>query len=217
MEFIKSWKFMAIIIGLLTVICGSLVVYGVTTHTEPGLMETTPGFSAQDTPIAVWVMAYHPDGPDGFDVQPEDVPMASPEDQAHALQAVEQAVGVINGRLGFTALDVVHDHRDLAMPMIGVEVGVPSERSPGDGVIVDAGGAAMFHAGGRECFVETVNTGTDEILGLVLQHELGHCLGLAHDPFESSIMRTTQTSTSEGFPPRITDSDRDLLRHVFGH
>jgi hypothetical protein len=197
-DFIKSWKFMAIIVGLLTVAAIAGVIYGVTTHTEPGLMAGTPGFGSRDVPINVCPGGYVPDI----------------EGTERAFSAAQDAVNTINQRLGLTVLQVSGPHGDGPCG-ITVLVGVPSEHSAGHGV-VDSGGAAVFDNGSRHCAVTTTNTGTDELLGLVLQHELGHCLGLAHDDYELSIMRPVQSPTPDGaFPPRISDSDRELLRRVF--
>jgi len=65
----------------------------------------------------------------------------------------------------------------------------------------------------QHCEVTTSNTGTEELLYLVSYHEIGcHCLGLAHDDFDSSICRPVQHPTPAGsFPPSLADSDRELL------
>ena len=76
----------------------------------------------------------------------------------------------------------------------------------------------MFTNGQRQCLVTTNNTGTVDMLDLVLQHELGHCLGLAHDDYTESIMyggAGRALRVTSGFPPHISDSDRELLRHQF--
>jgi hypothetical protein len=52
--------FLGIIIGF-TVLVIALIIYGVTTHTEPGLMAETPGFAASDLPIQVCAGAYQPE------------------------------------------------------------------------------------------------------------------------------------------------------------
>lgn len=200
---------MVVVVIVLTIAVVVGVVYGVLSHTEPGLMQETPGFTAVDLPIEVRVMAYS-----------EEIGMAPQDEHDAALRATSRAVDAINDRLGFVAL-AVQTLPSMTHTHIGVEIGVPSEHAPADGVIVDRGGAAIFHAGGRECYVTTTNTGSDELLQLVLQHELGHCLGLDHDCWSGSIMCggscCTIGSTRAGqYPPRIDDSDRALLRHVFG-
>jgi len=55
-----------------------------------------------------------------------------------------------------------------------------------------------------------------ELLNLTIHHELGHCLGLAHDDFEQSIMRREQSPTPWGqLPPWISDDDRALVRSLY--
>lgn len=206
-DFIKSWKFMAIIIGLLTAVVVTTLVVAITTHTEPGFMAVEPGFTRADAPIPVRVTSYAPDGHDD------------------ALRAVASAVEITNQRLGFDAFVVQTLPTSSGAPFVDVEIGVPTEHSRAEGaVVVDPGGAALFHAGQRECYVTTSNTGTNELLDLVLQHELAHCLGLAHDSYESSIMCGSdpgQPSCTlrvlDGFPPHISDNDRALLRTRYSH
>lgn len=204
--FIRSWWFLGIIILFIVGVIAALT-YGITTHTEPGLMRTTPGFTAADLPINVCPGGYVPDV----------------ESTRHAFSAAQAAVDVTNQRLGFDALRVSEPHDGTPGCTHGVSllIGVPTDHASTGYPGVDPGGAALFHAGDRECAITTTNTGTDELLDLVIQHELGHCLGLDHDCWAGSIMCggscCTLAPTSDGqYPPRIDDSDRDLLRHVFG-
>lgn len=201
---VRSWQFTLVVFMVVIVATIAALVYGIATHTEPGLMQTTPGFGPGDLPILVTVHSY------GGDV-----------DEPGAIAAVTRAVATTNERLGFVALEVTTIHPHLTAPVVGVDVGVPTQHDPADGVVIDPGGAALFRDGTRECFVTTSNVPTDEYLGLVLQHELGHCLGLDHDCWAGSIMCggsccTLAPSPDGSYPPRIDDSDRALLRHVFG-
>jgi len=189
MEFIRSWKFMAIILAVLALAAGILVAVGVATHEEAGLMPDAPTWPRERFPLAVCPEAY----------------LDTSDDLMEAVTAVGEACDATNQRLGFPALEVRTDDCDVT-----VLVGVPSE--PG----MEPGGDARFRSG-PSCAIRTANTGTSEILHLVLQHELGHCLGLAHDDFDTSIMRPVQTPTPDRtFPPRITDADRELLRALYG-
>lgn len=205
-DFIRSWWFLGLIL-VFTAFVIVLCVVAITTHTEPGLMARRPGFTRSDLPIPVTVHAYHGD--------------LTEDEHAHddALRATSRAVDTINERLGFQALEV-QTHPYTALPVIGVEIGVPTEHSAADGVVIDPGGAALFHPGDRECYVTTSNTGTDALLDLVLQQELGHCLGLDHDDYGASIMcggeRCTLTTPPAGsYAPRISDDDRNTLRALY--
>lgn len=162
---------------------------------EAGFMDVRPRYLASEAPLGVCVEAYDGD--------------------AHALGVVAAAIHVTNTRLGFKAIGVGEDCA------IAILTGAPAERG-----WLDPGGTATLYTdrtSGLRCSITIANTGTDEMLSLVTQHEIGHCLGLAHDDFESSIMRTTQTPAvpmvpgrAPSWPPRITDSDRSLIRAAFG-
>ncbi len=200
---IVSW-----VVGVLVLIAAVVgLVYAITTHTEPGLMATTPGFGPNDLPIRVCVAAYVPD------------PRASRD----ALQAVDQAVGTTNGRSGAQVFEV-ELQGEQACP-VTITVGAPTEHAAHQ----DPGGDAQFTNGARECAVTMRNNGTTTMLDLDLQHELGHCLGLAHDCWAGSIMCgdenndpsdgsccTLAPSPDGTYPPRIDDSDRALLRSALG-
>lgn len=208
MEFIKSWKFMAIIVGVLCVVSLAGVIYGVATHEEPGF-DPSMTFIADDVahgrtraPIDTCVSSYTSEDEDGIGTP-----------TSEHLGMVRSAGGIINQRVGFELLNVgpinrVGDIRPVDC-MIMVNVGVPQD------VERDEGGGWAYRCH-DSCCVDISNTGTSELASLVIQHELGHCLGLAHDDWEGSIMRRTQSETPDReFPPRITDSDRDLLREAY--
>lgn len=191
-EFIKSWKFMAIIVAVLCVVSIAGVIYGVTTHTEPGFMDTTPGWAPSDFPLDVCVYTYTSDSPQG---------PASADDGDNA----RYVIGLINDRLGFPTYRIrLEGECDVV-----VVYGAPAEAG-----WQDPGGSAEI----RDHFCDVaISNVHGELQTLSVEHELGHCLGLDHDDYETSIMRRTQTETPLGvFPPRISDSDRDLLRGAYG-
>lgn len=191
-EFIKSWKFMAIIIAILTAVVVGLLVFGIGTHAEAGLAEARPLW--ESTPIDVCASAY----------------TGTPADNGDAIDATAHAVDTTNERLGFAAYVMSTTGCDTT-----VIVGAPTESG-----WRDPGGDAQFDAGRPGCTIRTANTGTGEPLALTLQHELGHCLGLAHDDFSVSIMfggpgHALSPTPDRQFPPRITDADRETLRALY--
>lgn len=193
MEFIKSWKFMMIIFGVVLVAAAALIIYGVATHEEPGLMAEAPRWSRDQFPLRACPHAYVDD----------------PHAHVAAMNAVDRAVYATNARLGFDAFvpEYTGERCDVR-----VTLGVPAE--PG---WMDPGGDALLTAGtgGVSCDVRTSNV-HGELLDLTLQHELGHCLGLDHDDYEQSIMRPVQRETPDRqLPPWITDHDRELLRGLY--
>jgi hypothetical protein len=210
MKFIKSWKFMAIIVGVIFVVALVGVIVGVTTHEEAGF-DPTMTFLADGVarggvrvPISTCVSSYNSEhGGEGGVWTPT----------MDDLEAVSEAADAINSRVNFELLHVGPINQIGNIQPVNcrilVNVGVPQD------VERDEGGGWAYRCG-DSCCVDTTNTGTSELTHLVIQHELGHCLGLAHDDFDSSIMRPTQRRTPDRqFPPRITDHDRDLLREAY--
>lgn len=127
---------------------------------------------------------------------------------------VQGAIERINRRLDFEALR----YRPSG-GVINVILGTPAEPSWDE-----PGGVAELHWEGDRlvsCDVRTINTGSAEILDQTIEHELGHCLGLADDRCnesgpQTSIMCDVQRPVPMGtFPPHITDSDRALLREAY--
>jgi hypothetical protein len=69
---------------------------------------------------------------------------------------------------------------------------------------------------GTRCQMATSNTGQDDMTTLAIEHELGHCAGLAHDDWIGSIMYPELHETPIGeFPPWLSDHERELLRQRF--
>jgi hypothetical protein len=186
--FLKSRAFLGIVGTILLFVVGALLIYGISTHSEPGMMDVTPEWDRSDFPLKVCARSYAESMPASLD----------------AIEVVGDAVQVTNTRLGFMALINSNVCEDIE-----VVVGAPAEHG-----WTDPGGNATISPG--HCVVQVVND-HGELRDLATQHELGHCLGLAHDDFEVSIMRRTQSPTRSGqIPPWITDSDRNLLRTNFG-
>ncbi len=173
---------------------------------EPGFMLTRPHFAALDVPISVC---------------PSDYVLGRADEGARKMTA--WAIGTSNERLGFALfkmMDAAQTDCDVT-----VVIGTPVDVGPAFDVqthaddAARAGGDARFDPAtltGTRCAITTSNTGSDEILGYVLEHELGHCAGLDHDDWDGSIMRRVQRRTEDAeWPPWIDDWDRALLRRTY--
>jgi hypothetical protein len=207
---------MITVLSVLFVTALVLVIVGVVTHTEPGLMGYCPDErryevdGADECPELLW------DGelPLVVTASTANPNVADPE------LATSDAVDRINRRLGFQMFTFESggcgEHASIC-----VFTGVAHE--PG---FMDSAGSASHHItqGVMRCEAQTSNTGTNELFGMALEHEILHCLGLAHDPCkgapdpETSIMCAVQRPVPMGvFPPHITDSDRALIRERYNH
>lgn len=190
----KTWAMFGAVAAIFVAATVFLII-GITTHTEPGL--TNPGNEWGTVPLLVSCEVYA---------------VTNREETDDTCNTVWDVVGTINHRLGFQILsengDVGgHIHVRMRAP---IEVGEAQRDTPG-GHFELAGADGWYH----HCDVWTmnVNGGASDLEWLTVYHELGHCLGLAHDDHEQSIMRPVQSATSDRtIPPRISDWDRELLR-----
>lgn len=158
---------------------------------EPGFMSTVPHWRDDEPrPIEICLEA-HVGEPD--------------------TAQVSRVIRTMNDRLGFKLYALA---TTPGVCTVFLTLGVPSE--PG---WIDPGGNATIYSDrtdGLRCSAQTSNTGTLELTFDTIEHELGHCVGLAHDDWNGSIMRRVQTPTPDGeFGPWIDDHDRALLRETY--
>jgi len=190
-KFVGSALFMQILFSALVVAAVVGVAYGWLTHEEPGFMDEAPVWSAM--PLTVCPGAYAPH---------------DAETQLVCEGATEGAVATINTRLGFRAYRVepLTASRTCEVELV---CGYPADRAN------ELGGSA--HLEPSRCDVRIVNV-RGELQALAIEHELGHCLGLADDGDANpqSIMRSKQVATPHGeLPPWISDHDREILRALY--
>lgn len=192
MEFIKSWKFMALIVAVLAVVAIAGVIFGVATHEEPGL--SNPEARWDHAPLTVRCTGYS----EGFE----------------GCDAVLSAMDTLNARLGFSMLSATTDDEAdiVVVARAPVEIGHDTCGAPGE--CFELTGSANIY---QHCDIRTMNVvGVGDLEWLVSYHGLGHCIGLAHDDFELSIMRPVQSATPDGsLPPWLSDHDRRLLRDLY--
>lgn len=193
-------KEQAVIVGVaiaLAVGVGALIVYGIATHSEPGLHPDLPRWERSQFPLRILGSTYSAEG-------------ARP--MRHRGLVVDSVMRDVNAQLGFEAFTWADDGMNYQVEIV---LGVPRDATwadaGGDAIVVSRQGRA------ERCHVRTSNTGTDAMLGLVLAHELGHCLGLDHDDYDASIMRPVQRQVVDlAALPRFSDFDTGLIRSRYG-
>ena len=166
-----------------------LLVYGLSTHREGGWLDGGPPWPRSSMPLPVAAV----------DAEPGD------------LDTLRAAVDAINERAGMHVFV-------LECAPVSALVTVAFHTPVGGDGLAAPGGDAPRHTGplhGR-CDVR-IGGVRNELAWLVVEHELGHCLGLAHDDAQTSIMRPVQIDTPWGdLPPRLSDHDVALLRGAYG-
>ena len=200
------WEFRAAVI--LSVVCTALIAYGVTIRSEAGLTREGARWPQERFPLTVEVQAYS----------------IHPEDATRATEVVKDVIEAVNERLGFDALQYTESslkraaiHVTIGIPIeVNVEMDVPQDAGPRH---MDPGGYYELRGDSGEwnwCIVEVSDDITsDELQFYVLQHEIGHCLGLAHDDYEASIMYPEKRLLDIATMPHISDWDRGLLRKLY--
>lgn len=181
------------------ILCSVGVLIAVWFHDEPTFMADGAVWNGSDFPLGVCVKPYE----------------SSAEATKEASKAGKAAVDTINDQLDFHALSF-RGESDLDCVIFGT-LGVPVE--PG---WVDSGGHAKWQQY-VNCSFRTANP-PPGLEVLIIEHELGHCLGLEHDQYEASVMfksvkgmdpTDVKTESVMKFPPSISDDDKKAIRERY--
>lgn len=187
--------------GIFFAVSIALVIYGVVTHKEEGLLtvcweNTQANYSGDCTPVkwdkALVPLTYYID----FD-----------NDHKKYTESVVKAAGMWNTEIG-TVFKRVEDRKDAV-------------------VLIDWGS----YRGGMDCIAGwTSHRGTSTAYSAHVQlkepstlfnvfqdaaHELGHVLGLAHDTFKSSVMYPYHREDDNVHAVLPSDSDKKLLKELY--
>lgn len=173
------------------------IIYGSTTHSEPGLMR------------ACWhsgtVIDYHCAAGEELTWDRRLMPLSVVTDGA--LPETQTAIDLVNSQVGCDLLEYAEDTDPQP------DVSITSESTMISGGTRSGSTWHVRDARGMRARIDLYNTG--DLTLRVIVHELGHALGLDHDTFTGSIMYPRQTDTRGMQFIRISDADRQTLRDLY--
>ena len=190
---------MLAIVAAVTIVAVVGVIFGVATHTEPGLMRVC----WSETDSATYNCAQ------GEEIawSRRAIPLSVETDGY--VGEVQTSIDIVNTQVGCDLLSYQEAHGTLP-----ADITITSDAVMSRG---DQRGGSTWHLrdGDRlRARVELYAAGSMALR--IIVHELGHALGLAHDPFVTSIMYPTQRdSTGRLESILFTDSDRNTLRDLY--
>lgn len=176
---------------VLFLVAGGAVLYGALSHNEP----TFRGYGQwQSVPVNVSCRPY-------FQTE-------------NRCDFVESQISRFNRRVGGEIFRYVEDDYSRIEIVTGYPHDVGGSHRQGAAALEISSDGNII-----SCEILSKYVPDDEVFGHVIRHELGHCLDLDHDNFESSLMfpSTYHLPVPMGtFPPRLTDTDRDAIRERYG-
>jgi hypothetical protein len=225
-KWLKSKWLMITLFLILLVGTTVLLVVGIATHTEPGFVDRENAWGS--VPLTVSCAGYVAPDDDACDAA------------VNVVDTINIRLGFTMLELSYGEAAAESDiHITMRAPVEVAEApgassassttahgstGTESAEGPGPSSAGSAGPCSepgeCFELTGtgttyERCEMQTMNVsgGASDLEWLVVYHGLGHCMGLAHDDYDQSIMRPTQAATLDRqLPPWISDWDRELLR-----
>ena len=217
MDFLKKHWVMVAIFAATTIAAVALIIYGVTTHTEPGLQrvcwdqqraqyEGEPNLPCVPHEDLIWPTNQMP-----ITIT---VTAESESERVQGEHTVQAAADVWNGQTGFEIFRFVESGGDAI-----VHWGAPFEVGHSRG---SEGGWVQHRIedGRLLADVGIIHVATNRLAYLVTIHELGHLIGLAHDSYEASPMFPITRDDSDDRRMRATvvsSWDKNVIRGIYGH
>lgn len=186
----------AVLVGVLAI---AGVIYGVLSHSEPGIMKVCwiGGVADYD--------ASRCSNPEELTWDRARMPLVVGADDD---SSVRSAIDIVNSQVGCAVLELDTSVGSEADVVVSLDATMLAGR--------DHPGGATSHSQvseiGMQAYVETMGTANSQQKMRVLVHEFGHVLGLAHDDYERSIMFPTQTHSNFTM---FSGSDRALLNDLY--
>lgn len=178
---------MAVVIGVIVAAALVMVIVFVVIDDQPTLVH--PERRWVEVPVSVTCVQYAPSAP--------------------TCGIVQRRVAAFNSAVGFEMY-----RYDASSAQVGITLGTPVEAGADE-----PGGVFELRRDGdtyTSCDIRTMNTGGVEFLAQVIDHELGHCAGLAHDDSPNSKMYPlARERPSGGFGQRWRDGDLAALREQY--
>jgi hypothetical protein len=210
----------AVVGALIALAAVGLIVYGVLTHREEGLLGVCWTENTFEGTTASYVGGNEVNlgscrKPEGLVWPRKQIPLtvsiADYREEERDIKPIESAIANINSQVGCTLLKKTSDGTYSIRVLVGTSVESGSREL---GLSRHFKSRQGLHS---EVFVYS-NAGSERLVYLVAQHELLHSLGLAHDDFPDSALypfTADDTMSDTMDTARITDHDVALLRKLY--